>query len=82
MNYTHEEFQAEIIQEGETFVLQWNDLVINAWREEFTSMAFALMRLGLLIEAVKEGKLFANPPQAFANDAQAFMLQQLETGAN
>ena len=80
MQFQNDEFQAKITQEGELYVLTWGDYLFNTWREEFNYMSHAVIRLGLLIEAVEETKLFATTPKAFANDVKAFMSKQLEKG--
>ena len=77
MQFKNDEYQADIIQEGEKFVLTCSDYIMNEWQEEFFNMAEAVMRLGLLIEAVESNRAFSNSPKVFAKDLKAFMNTQL-----
>jgi hypothetical protein len=77
MQFKNDEYQADIIQKGDKFVLTCTDYLMNEWREEFFYMHEAVMRLGLLIEAVESNRAFSNSPQVFAKDLKAFTNSQL-----
>ena len=56
---------AEIV-ETEGFELRWTDYVANDWSETYPSLALAVIRLGLLIAAVDQDRLFRDLPSQFA----------------
>lgn len=64
--YRGHRFAAEIV-EAEGFELLWTDHVANDWSETDPSLALAVVRLGLLIAAVDEDRLFRGLPPAFAS---------------
>ena len=56
---------AEIV-EADGFELRWTDYVANDWSEPYPSLALAVVRLGLVIAAVEDDRLFRDLPSDFA----------------
>lgn len=65
----------EVLQEGDIFAVLCGDYVANVWREEYSTLSLALLRVAVLVKCGEHDfeKMFANDPEVFAPRGDLFL---------
>ena len=65
----------EVLQEGDIFAVLCGDYVANVWREEYSTLSLALLRVAVLVKCGEHEfeKMFANDPETFAPRGDLFL---------